>query len=61
MLVLTRKTSESIVITLPDGTHIHVLVQEVRGDKVRLAFQAGKDVVIHRLEVFNAIENEKTP
>jgi len=46
MLVLTRKTNESIYI---DGT-IEVMVVAVRGNRVRLGFRAPADVTIQRKE-----------
>ncbi len=59
MLILSRKSGESVVVLLPDGRKMHVTVVEHRGDKVRLSFLADRDIVIHRLEVFNVIEAEK--
>ena len=58
MLVLSRKPSESIVIR----DDIVVTIIEIRGDKVRLGFDAPKDVPVHRQEVYDAIkrENEQT-
>jgi carbon storage regulator len=52
MLVLTRKTNESIVI----GDDIVVTVVEIRGDKVRLGFAAPKEVTVHRREVYDKIK-----
>lgn len=52
MLVLSRKVNESIVI---DGG-IKVTVVEVRGDKVRLGFEAPEETKVHRQEVFDAIQ-----
>jgi carbon storage regulator len=46
MLVLTRKTNESIFI---DG-EIEVMVVAVRGNRVRLGFRAPADVTIQRKE-----------
>ncbi|HEY1599699.1 MAG TPA: carbon storage regulator CsrA [Pirellulales bacterium] len=54
MLVLSRKRDESIVI----GDSIVITVVEVRGDKVRLGISAPKDVPVHRLEVYQAIQRE---
>jgi carbon storage regulator len=54
MLVLTRKKNESIVIR----DDIVIMVIEIRGDKVRLGFDAPKDVPIHRNEVYEAIKRE---
>ena len=48
MLVLSRKKGESVMI---DGGII-VTVVEVRGDKVRLGFEAPREVTIDRKEVF---------
>ena len=59
MLVLSRTLSESIVVTMPDGRTIICKVNEIRGDKVRLAWEAPVDVVIHRQEVHDAIAAEK--
>jgi carbon storage regulator len=51
MLVLSRKKSEVIVI----NDDIIITVVEVRGDKVRLGFDAPRGVSIHREEVYDAI------
>ena len=51
MLVLSRKLNESIVI----NDDITVTVVDIRGDKVRLAIEAPKEVPVHRREVFDAI------
>ena len=40
------------------GDSIVVRVLEVRGDQVRLGIEAPRDVVVHREEVFEAIERE---
>ena len=48
MLVLTRRSSQSIVI----GRDIVVTVLEVRGDQVRIGVSAPRDVDVHREEVF---------
>jgi carbon storage regulator len=52
MLVLTRKRNESIVI----GDNIVITVVEIRGDKVRLGFEAPKEVAVHRREVYDKIK-----
>ncbi|MFM7270026.1 MAG: carbon storage regulator CsrA [Actinomycetes bacterium] len=54
MLVLTRREQEAIMI----GDSIVVRVLEVRGDQVRLGIEAPRDVVVHREEVYEAIERE---
>ena len=55
MLVLSRQLQESIMI----GDDIMITVVNIRGDKVRLGFEAVADVKIHRMEVYNAIQAEK--
>ena len=48
MLVLTRRTNQSIMI----GKDIVVTVFEVRGDQVRIGINAPRDVTVHREEVY---------
>ena len=55
MLVLSRKRNESIVVTV-QGIDITIVIVEIRGDKVRLGFEAPKEVDIHRQEVYEAIK-----
>lgn len=54
MLVLSRKLDEKVVI----GNDIIVTVIDIRGDKVRLAFEAPIDIPVHRKEVYDAIQRE---
>ena len=54
MLVLARKTGQAIQI----NDDITITVVEIRGDKVRLAFSASRDVTIHRKEVYEAIQRQ---
>ena len=51
MLVLTRKTNESIMI----GEDVEVTVLAVSRDKIRLGIDAPKDVPIFRKEVWLSI------
>ena len=53
VLVLSRKVNEQIVI----DDRIVVTVLRIRGDTVRLGFEAPKDVAVHRVEVHEAIKN----
>jgi carbon storage regulator len=55
MLVLTRKTGQSIMIG--DGVEVQVL--SVAGEKVRLGITAPRDVSIFRNEVYDRIESER--
>lgn len=54
MLVLSRKTGESIII----NDNITVTIIEIRGDKVRLGVEAPSDIPVHRQEVWEAIQRE---
>ncbi len=47
MLVLGRKVGEKIFI----GDNVSVTVLEVKGDRIRLGFEADKTIPIHRAEV----------
>ena len=55
MLVLSRKKNEAVMI----GESIVVSVLEVRGDKVRLGFDAPKEIPIFRQEVALRIPREQ--
>ncbi|MCA1947844.1 MAG: carbon storage regulator CsrA [Armatimonadetes bacterium] len=54
MLVLTRKVHQSIIV----GDDIEIVVLDVRGEQVRLGIKAPKDVVVHRKEVYEQIQEE---
>lgn len=56
MLCLSRKKDEKIII----GDNIEIMIIEVRGDTVRLGITAPKDISIHREEVYNKIQKEKS-
>lgn len=57
MLVLTRKPEESVVIGRPHSLEhmLKITVLGIRGRKVRLGFEAGKDFPVHRWEVWERI------
>jgi carbon storage regulator len=57
MLVLTRKTQESVVVGGSDGCErmLKVTVLDIQHGKVRLGFEADADVPVHRLEVWERI------
>jgi len=54
MLVLTRKSNQSIMI----GDNIEVSVLAIVGDKVRIGIQAPRDVPVFRKEVYLEIQDE---
>ena len=41
------------------GDDVVMTIVEIRGDKVRVGFQAPQDLPIHRQEVYDAIQREK--
>ena len=55
MLVLTRKSDQSIMI----GDDIEVSVLSVMGDKVRIGIAAPRDVPVFRTEVYLEIQQER--
>jgi carbon storage regulator CsrA len=57
MLVLTRKSRESVVVGRADLLKqlLRVTVLDIRGGKVTLGFEADRAVSVHRLEVWNRI------
>lgn len=55
MLVLSRKIGKSIMV----GDDVMITIVDVRGDKVRLAFDAPRDMPVHRKEVYDAIKLDK--
>lgn len=54
MLVLTRKTNESIII----GDNVKITVIEVKGEQVKLGISAPKKISVHREEIYLEIQNE---
>ena len=54
MLVLTRRSGESIMI----GSDVVVTVLEVRNDQVRIGISAPRSVQVHREEVFRQVAEE---
>jgi carbon storage regulator len=54
VLVLTRKSGQSIVI----GDDIEITVLSSSGTKVRLGIQAPADVPVHRTEIYLEIQTQ---
>jgi carbon storage regulator len=55
MLVLTRKSNQSIMI----GDDIEVSVLAIMGEKVRIGIQAPREVPVFRKEVYLEIQQEQ--
>jgi carbon storage regulator len=56
MLVLTRKSNQSIMI----GDDIEVSVLAIMGEKVRIGIQAPRDIPVFRKEVYLEIQQERS-
>ncbi len=54
MLVLTRKSNQSIMI----GDDIEISVLSIMGEKVRVGIQAPRDIPVFRKEVYLEIQQE---
>ncbi|MBG0825990.1 carbon storage regulator CsrA [Planomonospora sp. ID91781] len=53
MLVLTRRSGESLMI----GDDVVVTVLDVRGDVVRIGIRAPRSVPVHREEIFRELQS----
>ncbi len=56
MLVLSRVKDESVVI----DNNIEVCIVDIRGEKVRLGITAPRDIPVHRKEIQDVIDREKS-
>lgn len=56
MLILTRRVGETLMV----GDDISITVLGVKGGQVRIGVNAPKDVSVHREEIYQRIQQEKT-
>jgi carbon storage regulator len=56
MLILTRRVGETLNI----GDDITVTVLNVKGNQVRIGVNAPKDVTVHREEIYEKVQREKS-
>ncbi len=63
MLVLSRKSQESVVVGGADGFQrlLKVTVLEIKGAKVKLGFEVDPGVPVHRSEVWERINGNGRP
>lgn len=59
MLVLSRHKGEDVLIQVGEVV-IEVKLVEIRGDKARLGIDAPSHVVVHRREIYEAIQRERS-
>jgi carbon storage regulator len=55
MLVLTRKSNQSIMI----GDDVEISVLSIMGEKIRIGISAPRDVPVFRKEVYLSIKEEQ--
>ena len=56
MLILNRRVGETLII----GDDVHITVLGVKGNQVRIGINAPKTVSVHREEIYDRIQREKT-
>ena len=63
MLVLSRKSQESVIVggSVNSEPTVIVRVLEIRNGRVRLGFEAAKDIPVHREEVWDRIRESVPP
>jgi len=55
MLILTRRVGEALMI----GENTKIVVLGAKGNQIRLGIDAPKNIMVHREEIFDKIQEEK--
>jgi carbon storage regulator len=56
MLILSRRVGETLMV----GDEVTVTVLGIKGNQVRIGIDAPKDIQVHREEIYNKIQWEKS-
>ena len=56
MLILTRRVGETLMV----GDQVTVTILGVKGNQVRIGVNAPRDVAVHREEIYQRIQDEKS-
>jgi carbon storage regulator len=60
VLILSRKTGQSLILTTDAGEVIEVMISDIRsGPTVRVGIEAPKSVQIWRKEVYEEVKKEQ--
>lgn len=56
MLILTRRVGETLII----GDDVKITVLDVKGNQIRIGIDAPKSLSVHREEIYQRIQTDKS-